>query len=370
MRLSWGIMLALSLGLSGCDFPVAGANRDTDQARQHASLSAEDRDAMTQVFRDFLATQQARQQVNLTSSTLIADNSAGILSNHGSSLTKNAPLVAHNTGGLTSNGAYRVAETRSQLPGAYQHLPDGNHFYRLANGEGTFVETFITRVPNASTTAFEVAAADILVHGEMTVTLPSADGSGSWDDWMGDLLEGSGTTHYAIKLLKSPILQGYASDVWITAPKNGGQTQRYVERATYIANGLPVTAEATHSAFAAFGGVDLPTAGEERIRIGQSLLDLNYKNVSGNGVGLGTWKAEGREAWPLTYVYDFGKNLAEMRVSLPEERFLVLSIRPGMQVQAGSAVTKTGETLATLVKRTDGALVLRFSEGDEALLFE
>ncbi len=366
MRWSWGIVLALGLALSGCDFPIASSNRDSDAPGQRTSLSADDRTQMTQVFRDFLATQQARQQVNLTSATLIADNSAGILSNHGAGLTQNAPLVAHNTGGLISNGggAYRVAAQREALPSHEQQLPDGNYLYRLgdpAKGD-TIVESFVTRQPNAASSGFDVSDDAILVHGKMTVTLEElGDDPFTWGRPV--------TNYYQISLLKSPVLDGYSSEVWITAAM-GQPTQRYVSKASYRIGGLPVTAEATHSAFATFGGVDLPTVGEERIQLGETLLDLSYKNVSGNGVGLGTWKAESREARPLTYVYDFGKNLAEMRVSLPLERFLVLSIRPGMQVQAGSVVTKTGETLATLVKRTDGALVLRFAEGDETLLFE
>lgn len=368
MRLTWAFLLAASFGLAGCDLPIAPSSGKNPAGGSGApTLSDAERSEWAQVFKDLLATQQARQQVSTTSGTLIADNSAGILSNNGGSLIKSAPLIANNAGGLISNGSgnYHLAALKRSGQPQYVAMADGLHFYRLGNlaGGDTFVETFITRTPNASSSGFEIDEDAIVVHSRMIVTLPKlGDDPLSW-------FEETGTTHYAIEVLKSPVLSNYVEDVWISAPF-GGKTQRYVSNARYALAGVPVTAEATHSAFAPFGGVDLPTSGEERIRIGEAMLDLSYQTVSGQGRGTGSWNAPGREAWPLTYTYDFDKNVAEMRLNLPEERRLILKIRPGMQVEEGQALDKEGTTLATLVKRADGAAVLKFSQGEERLLFE
>ncbi|GEM_PF-4903911 len=374
MRREWGVLLAASLGLMGlglpgCDLP--GLSVSDAPSSAPTLLDPAERAEMVRVFREFLTTQQARQQVNITSTTLIAGNSAGILSNNAASLTQNAPLISNGGSTLISNGgsSYRLAVARDQAPSQHHALPDGNHFYRLGNTGDTFIETFVTRTANSAVESFDVPDADVLVHGEMRVT--PADYS---ETDVGDWLYGMGTNHYAIKVLKSPVLEGYTSDVWITAPMGGGPSQQYVENAAYEVGGLSVTAEATHSSFAGFNvdgkNLHLPTSGEERIRIGGALLDLNYQNVSGQGVGSGTWKASARDAWPLTYTFDFGKNIAEMRVSLPADRFMVFTIRPGMHVETGRATNQAGETLATLAKRPDGALVLRVSGAEDLPIFE
>lgn len=362
MRRACGILLAASLGLLGCELPgtrsVGGATLDPTA---RAELAA--------AFRDLLSAQQARQQVNVTASTLIADNSAGLISNNGASLTTNLPLVADNSAGLISNNesSYRLAATREKAPGQHHVLPDGSHFYRLGNPAAgdTLVETFVTRVPNAASEGFEVADADLVMHAKMVVTLQPFDPVTGLDQPV--------TNRYQIEVVKSPVFTDYQSEVRITALPLG-KTQQYVEDARYKLGALPVTAQATHSAFATFAvegvATDLPTAGEERIRIGETRLALTYQNVSGQGVGSGTWTGRTSETWPLTYTYDFGRNLASMRVSLPQERALELQVRPGMEVTAGKVVSKAGETLATLAKREDGAIVLRFGSGDEAVLFE
>lgn len=362
MRRAWGIGLAASLALAGCD--VAGvAPKDLAGTPLDSAVQTE----LVGIVRDFLSAQQASQQVNVTGATLIADNSAGLLSNNGASLTRNAPLVAANSGGLLSNNGstYRVAVTRDASPVQHVVLPDGNHFYRLGNpaaGAG-LVETFVTRVPNVST-GFQVDDVSILVHSRMTVTLGDFDPI----DWNTPV-----TNHYAIEVLKSPVFTNYRSDIRITAPPLG-KTQLYVENAQYTLGTTPVTASATHSAFVTFGkgaqAVDLPTSGEERIRIGDSLLALSYQNASGQGVGSGTWSRGGQQPWPLTYTYDFEKNQAQMRVNLPEDRVMRLAVRPGMQVEGGDVVTASGESLATLVTRADGTILLRFSGGEESVLFE
>jgi hypothetical protein len=363
--------LAASLALAGCDLPGAASGdppREGDKAAP--GLDAAARASTSQFFRDLLAAQQARQQVNVTTTTLIADNSAGLLSNHGASLTRNAPLITNNGASLISNGgsSYRLAATvdRETEP-QYIPMADGQHFYRLTNLQKTFVETFVTRTPNVTSPGFSMNEADILVHGVMDVTLP---------DWDGDpfLALDGGTTRYAIAVRKSPVLQDYESDVRITTLGLGASTHRYVEDATYTIGGVPVTASATHSAFAPYTvegkSVDLPTSGEERIAIGSSVLSLSYENVGGKGVGTGTWRGQGTDARPLTYTYDFGKNLAEMRVSLPDARVMILTLRPGMQVESGHVATTAGETIATLVKRSDGTIALRFATGEETTLFE
>lgn len=364
MQRVWGIGLAASLALTGCTVPGA------DPASLAGDgLDPAQRDALTQAFRDLLSTQQARQQVNVTSAALIADNSAGILSNNGASLTRSAPLLAANAGGLLSNNGstYRLAATRESAPVQHHVLSDGSHFYRLGNPAvgDSLVETFVTQVPNAAASGFQVDDASILVHSRMTVTLGGFDPITE--------LHLPVTNHYAIEVLKSPVFTGYQSEVRITAPPLG-KTQQYVSTARYTLGALPVTAESTHSAFVTFGqgaqAVDLPTSGEERIRIGESLLQLSYQNVSSRGVGSGTWKQGDRDALPLTYDFDFAQNLAQMRLNLPQDRILRLAIRPGMQVEAGDAVDAQGETLATLAKREDGAIVLRFTGGDEVLLFD
>lgn len=364
MRQAWALGFAISLGLAGCSTPWGGPDMLSGK-----SLDSAQRNALTQAFRELLATQQANQQVNTTSAALIADNSAGLLSNNGASLTRNAPILSNNAGGLLSNNGatYRLSATRDKAPLQHHVLADGNYFYRLGNpaaGE-SLVETFITRVPSTAATGFQVDDSAILVHARMTVTL------GEFDPING--LHQPVTNHYAIAVLKSPVFQDYQSEVRITAPPLG-KTQQYVSTARYTQGSLPVTAEATHSAFVTFmqgaQAVDLPMAGEERIRIGESLLQLSYQNVSGRGKGSGTWKRGDRDAIPLTYDFDFEKNLAQMRLSLGQEQTLRLAIRPGMQIEAGDAVDAQDKVLATLARRNDGAIVLRFNEGDETLLFE
>ena len=364
MQRAWALGFAISLGLAGCSTPWGGPD-----ALSGESLDPAQRNALTQAFRELLATQQANQQVNVTSASLIADNSAGLLSNNGASLIRNAPILSNNAGGLLSNNGstYRLAASRDKTPAQHHVLADGNYFYRLGNPAAgdTLVETFVTRVPNTAASGFQVDDTSILVHSRMNVTLGEVD-----------LLNGLHqpvTNHYAIEVLKSPVFEDYQSEIQITAPPLG-KTQLYVSSARYTQGGLPVTAEATHSAFATFGqggqAVDLPMSGEERIRIGDSLLQLSYENVAGRGKGSGTWKRGDRDAIPLTYDFDFEKNLAQMHLNLPQDQALRLAIRPGMQVEAGDAVDAQGKVLATLARRGDGAIVLRFSESDEALLFE
>ena len=356
--------LAASLALAGCDLPGAGPAEFSSK-----SLDPAQRGELADVFRDLLAAQQARQQVNVTSSALIADNSAGLLSNNGSSLTRSAPVLAANGSHLISNNGstYRLAVTRDHAPLQHHVLPDGNHFYRLGNPTtgNSPVETFVTKLPNSAVSGFQVEDGAILVHARMTVTL------GEFDP-ISELFEPV-TNHYAIEVLKSPVFEGYQSEVRITAPPLG-KTQRYVSTARYTLGSLPVTAESTHSAFVTFGkgsqAVDLPTAGEERIQIGDTRLELSYQNVSGRGVGSGSWMRGQHGAYPLTYTYDFEQNLAQMRLNLPQERVLRLAIRPGMQIESGDALNAAGETVASLTKREDGAIVLRFTEGAEVLLFE
>lgn len=362
MRREWAWWLALSMGLAACELPGTGIPGGP-------LLDPAERDALASTFRDVLSTQQARQQVNVTATSLIADNSAGILSNNGSSLVRNMPLVANNAGGLISNGAgtYRLAATREKAPAQHHVLADGSHFYRIGNPThgDSLVETFVTRVPSVTSSGFEVPDADVLMHARMVVNLQDFDPLTGLDQPI--------TNSYHIEVLKSPVFTDYRGEIQITAPPLG-RTLQYVSTATYMLGALPVTAQATHSAFATYAvdgqPMDLPTSGEERIRMGASLLDLRYQNVSGQGVGTGTWKGATGEVWPLAYVYDFTRNLAELRVTMPQERTLVLEVRPGMQVMGGAAVNPAGETLATLVKREDGALVLRFSQGVETVLFE
>lgn len=363
LDLRWlaGGMLAMGLGfgLSACDFPVYQAPGTGGQ--NAVTLDPADREALVSAFQEFLTAQQARQQVNVTNGTLIADNSAGLISNNGASLVKNAPLIADNSAGLVSNNGngYRLSATSERKPSEHHGMPDGTHYYRIGNPANldTLVETFVTRTPNTSLTGFEVPDEDVVMHARMKAEF-------------GDPFEEDPVTNrYAIEVLKSPVFTDFKSDIAITAPALG-KTQLYVEKATYVSNGLPVVAEATHSAFASFGGPDLPTSGEERIRIGETLLSLKYQNVSGKGVGDGSWTGASGEAWPLTYTFDFSRNQAEMQVSMPEERKLRLTLKPGLQVVAGSAVDRSGEPLAKLGKRPDGTIVLRFSESDEAVLFE
>lgn len=361
MQRPWGVWLAVSLVLAGCQFPGT-------QTVQGSLLDATDRDALSAAFKDILSTQQARQQVKLMESSLIADNSQGLISNNGSGLIRNQPLVAHNTAGIISNAGstYRVAATRPQTPNQHYTLPDGSHFYRIGSPtlKDTLVETFITRVPSVVSSGFDVPDGEILMHAKMIVNLEDFD----VEDYDKPV-----TNSYHIEVVKSPVFTDFRSTIQITAPPLG-QTLQYLSTATYMLGDLPVTASATHSAFTSFTvdgvSMDLPTVGAERIRLGKTVLDLSYQNVSGQGVGSGTWKTAAGEVWPLTYTYDFNRNRAEMRITLPEERKLILEVQPGMQVMAGKAVNAAGETLATLAKREDGAVVLHFSQGGETVLFE
>ena len=362
MRRAWGLLVAATLCLSGCELPGA-------RSTQGVVLDEAERGALAATFREFLSSQQARQQVNVTATSLIADNSAGLISNNGSSLVSNMPLVANNTGGLVSNGGstYRLAATREKAPAQHHLLADGSHFYRIGNPTqgDTLVESFVTRGPNVAASGFDVPDADILMHARMVVNLQDYDPVTIGDQPI--------TNSYHIEVVKSPVFSDYRNEVEITAPPLG-RTLRYLSSATYMLGALPVTAQATHSAFAPFvvdgQTMDLPTSGEERIRVGTTLLDLSYQNVSGQGVGSGTWRGATNEVWPLTYSYDFSRNQAEMRVTLPQDRVLKLDVQPGMQVMAGKALTKDGETIATLAKREDGALVLHFNQGESTVLFE
>ncbi len=359
MQRPWGLLITASLALAACDLPGA---------RQvgGAALDPSERAELATVFKDILSAQQARQQVNVTATSLIADNSAGILSNNSASLTRNAPLVANNTGGLIPGAAnYRLAATRPDAPAQQHALPDGNTFYRFGRPGDALIETFVTRVPSVAPEGFEVPDDAILTHARMAVTYEAYDPLTDLDKPI--------TNRYAIEVLKSPVFTHYRSEIRITAPPLG-QTQAYVEDASYTLGSLPVTAAATHSAFQTFQvdgqAMALPTSGEERIQLGATRLDLSYRNESGQGIGTGIWQGNGPEAWPLTYAYDFARDQAEMRVSLPKDRSLVLQIRPGMQVLGGAALDRQGETVATLVKRPDGTIVVRFTQGDETVLFE
>lgn len=368
MRQAWGFVLAISLGLVGCEtiqlngLPVKGGEQTGPQSSDQGTTN--DREELTQVFREALTAQQARQQVNVTSTSLISNNVGTLLSNNAGSLTKNAPLLSNGAGTLISNGGgtYRVAVTLPTTPATHHVLPDGNHFYRLTAGNVT--ESFVTRASNTSLGGFEVPDDDVLVHARMTVTAGDPD--------LFDLSKPI-TNHYHIQVLKSPVLTDYVSEVWISAPL-AGSTQLYVENANYRVGSLTVTAEATHSAFAPFNlegqMTDLPTSGEERIRMGSSELKLSYQNTDGKGVGTGSWSAPERAAWPLAYNYDFALNEAKMTVSLPKDRTLQLRVKPGMRVEDGIISDKAGSGLAWLVKRDDGKIVARFKGGGEIVLFQ
>lgn len=367
MRRAWCLVLAASLGLVGCEkVGVNGLPLKGGESQPPGQAATADHEELAKVFREALTAQQARQQVNVTSSSLISNNVGTLLSNNGGSLTKNAPLISNGAGSLISNGSgtYRVAVTLPTAPAAHHVLPDGNHFYRFGAIGATLVESFVTRTTNKSQSGFDVPDQDVLVHSRMTVTPGDLD-----------LLNPGKpiTNHYRIQVLKSPVLVDYLSDVWISAPL-GGATQLYVEKARYRVGALPVTAEATHSAFAAFTvegrATDLPTSGEERIRMGSSELKLSYQQNLGQGVGTGSWSGPERAAWPLAYTYDFALNVARMTVSLPRDRTLELKVMPGMRVESGVVTDKAGASLATLVKRDDGRIVVRFKGGGEIVLFE
>lgn len=376
MRRAWGAALAVCLGLVGCEVPqgvTPVSGNPGSEPGPAASMPGERKAELAGILRDFLASQQARQQVNVTSSTLLSNNIGTLLSNNGAALTRNAPLISNGGASLISNGgaslisnggsSYRVAASLPMLPSLSLPMPDGSYFYRFS--ETAVVESFVTRKPNAATERFEVPDADVIMHARMTMSL-----NGSVGD---DLFNQVVTNSYRIEVLKSPVFTDYVSDVSITAPLLG-QTTSYVEAATYQVGEVPVVAEATHSAFTRFTvdgkAMDLPTSGEERIAIGASVFTLSYQNLNGAGVGSGSWTAPQREAWPLTYRFDFLENLAQVRVTLPESRVLALAIRPGMRVEAGEIRDQDEKALATLVKRDDGKVVVRFEDGTETLLFE